>query len=335
MIAQLTAGIAWVGLLVVVPVTAQAADNFLQRLEFRTYLDSVSEEHGLERERLDDLFSGVSPEQQVIDLMSRPAEKTLTWADYRPIFLNTQRIEAGQAFVKAHRVILDQAEERYGVPAEIIAAIIGVETYYGRIMGRFSVLESLATLAFDYPKRAEFFRRELTEFILLGDLEGWNHKTIKGSYAGAMGMPQFISSSYREYAVDFDDDGQRDLFDSLADIIGSVAYYLKRHGWIEDAPVAEQWMPENGIDAALRSLVSDELKPQVPATRVRELGFSTEHQDHSSADDRRLSVMTFKGRPTEELWVGYNNFYAITRYNHSRLYALAVYQLAQAIKSTS
>jgi membrane-bound lytic murein transglycosylase B len=335
MIAQLIAGIALAGLVLVVPVGAQAADNFLARQEFRTYLDSISEDHGLERDRLDELFSGVSPEQQVIDLISRPAEKTLTWADYRPIFLNTQRIEAGQVFVKSHRDILDRAAERYGVPAEIIAAIIGVETYYGRIMGRFPVLESLATLAFDYPKRATFFRRELTEFLLLGDLEGWNHKAIKGSYAGAMGMPQFISSSYREYAVDFDDDGQRDLFVSLADIIGSVAYYLKRHGWIEHAPVAEQWIPENGIDDAMRSLVSSELKPQVQSTRIRELGFSTEHPDLSNADDQRLSVMTFKGKSTEELWVGYNNFYAITRYNHSRLYALAVYQLAQAIKSTS
>lgn len=202
-------------------------------------------------------------------------------------------------------------------------------------MGRFVVLESLATLAFDFPKRAGFFRKELTEFILLGDLEGWRHRDVKGSYAGAMGMPQFISSSYREYAVDFDENGVRDLFASHADIIGSVANYLKRHGWTENAPVAEQWIPENGIDEATRALVSESLKPQVDAARVRALGFSSEQLDQGAIDQHRLSVMTFNGDTAEELWVGYKNFYAITRYNHSRLYALAVFQLAQAIKSAS
>lgn len=312
--------------------SARADDSYLKRAEVRAYLDTVAKEHDLDRNRLAGLFSRLTPDQKVLDLISRPAEKTLTWKEYRPIFLTPQRIAAGVAFVEEHTELLERAEQEYGVPAEIIAAIIGVETFYGKITGTFAVLEALATLAFDYPRRAEFFRKELTEFILLAEGEDWPVASVKGSYAGAMGMPQFIASSYRQYAVDFDSDGERDLFTSPADIIGSVANYLDRHGWIESAPVAEQWLPADGISRAMSDLVTESLLPSHDAQTLRDLDFASEQLDQGTAGGQKVSVMVLNGADSEELWVGYANFYVITRYNHSRLYAMAVFQLADAIR---
>lgn len=314
---------------------ARASDNYLQRAEVRDYLDSLADEHGLNRNRLAGYFSRLSPQQDVLDLISRPAERTLTWKEYRPIFLTTERIEAGAAFFSEHSELLELAEKRFGVPTEIITAIIGVETFYGRITGTFGVLEALTTLGFDYPRRADFFRQELTEFILLSNQEEWDVAAVKGSYAGAMGMPQFIASSYRQYAIDFDNDGERDLFGSTADIIGSVANYLNLHGWIESAPVAERWLPANGISRAMRDLVTASLSPSHDAQILLDLGFDSDQLEKGTAGGRELSVMVFNGTDLEELWVGYTNFYAITRYNHSRLYAMAVFQLADAIRSAS
>jgi membrane-bound lytic murein transglycosylase B len=150
-----------------------------------------------------------------------------------------------------------------------------------------------------------------------------------------MGMPQFIASSYRQYAVDFDNDGERDLFTSLADIVGSVAHYLKRHGWVEDSPIAEPWIPAEGINNAIRDLVSESLKPVVDVDIVRTLGFDSAQLEQGTEKGRLLSVMTYDGEASEEVWIGYKNFYVITRYNHSRLYAMAVYQLAEAIGNSS
>lgn len=314
---------------------SSATERFLQRAEIRDYLDTISKEHELDRNRLSGLFSRLTVQQGVLDLISRPAEKTLTWKDYQPIFINAQRINAGKQFYEEYRDLLEQAQQQYGVPAEIIAAIIGVETYYGRVTGKYGVLESLATLAFNYPRRAEFFRKELTEFILLSEFEGWATLDVDGSYAGAMGMPQFIASSYRQYAVDFDGNGERDLFNSVPDIVGSVANYLKKHGWVEGHPIAEQWKPPGGIDDSMRVLVAESLKPMIEAASVQSLGFESEQLEKGSEKGRLLSVMTFEGKQSEELWIGYANFYAITRYNHSRLYALAVFQLAEAIVNAS
>ncbi|MFK7891586.1 MAG: lytic murein transglycosylase B [Granulosicoccus sp.] len=312
-----------------------AAEGFLQRAEVREYLDEIAIEHELNRNRLSGLFARLQYQQKAIDLITRPAERTLTWKDYRPIFLTDERISAGRVFYEENQALLTRTEQRYGVPAEIIAAIIGVETYYGRITGNFAVMETLATLAFDFPRRAAFFRKELTEFILLTNEEEWNPAEILGSYAGAMGMPQFIASSYRQYAVDFDEDGTRDLFTSLEDITGSVGHYLKRHGWVAGAPVAERWEPEKGINNGMRALVAESLKPMVEATTLENLGFTSTQLTQATEEGKRLSVMTFDAEPSEELWIGYQNFYAITRYNHSRMYALAVFQLAEAIRNAS
>jgi len=305
--------------------TAASAETYGERESVQRYLDQVSKEHAIPRQTLQTVFNQIEPQQKVLDAISRPAEKTLTWAQYRPIFIKTKRIEAGKAFMREYAEPLARAESIYGVPANVITAIIGVETYYGRITGKYGVLEAVATLAFDYPPRSKFFKKELTEFLVLSHAEGWDMTQIKGSYAGAMGWPQFISSSYRRYAVDFDGDGKRDLLGSTVDAIGSVANYLSEHGWRSGGLVAEVWQVSGDKAAQAGKLVTKSLKPSVAPTRLKKMGFS--------ADTKKLvSVMQFEGEKGQETWVGYPNFYAITRYNHSRLYALAVYQLSQAVQ---
>lgn len=311
----------------------ESSARFLERDSVRSYIAEFSKEHDIDANRLSGMFVRLSSQQSILDAISRPAERTLTWREYRPIFLTDKRTDDGKAFLAEHSELLQRAEAEFGVPAEIITAIIGVETSYGRITGSYKVLEALATLSFDYPPRAEFFRSEMEEFILLSELEGWDTVSVKGSYAGAMGMPQFISSSYREYAIDFDNDGKRDLFNSDADIIGSVANYLARHGWVKSAPIAERWqLTDTTLSDEVRELVRTSLKPAVGADTIRALGFDTPALEQATAPNKLLSVMTMQGADTEEIWVGYPNFYAITRYNHSRLYAMAVFQLAQTIR---
>ena len=307
------------------------AENYLQRADVRAYIESVAEERDLDKNLLAGLFVKLTKQQDILDAISRPAERTLTWKEYRPIFITEKRIVEGIAFTQEYRTLLDRATEVYGVPANVIAAIIGVETFYGRITGKYTVLESLATLAFDYPPRATFFKKELSEFLELSFAEGWASDEVLGSYAGAMGVPQFISSSYRHYAVDFDGDGQRDLFGSMADIVGSVANYLSTHGWLRNAPIAESWLAPAGSREAARKLVTKSLKPSHGATVVRNLGFSTNELARGTEKGRKLSVMTMNGQAGEEFWIAYQNFYVITRYNHSRLYALAVFQLSEAL----
>lgn len=308
-----------------------SAENYLQRSDVREYVKELGDETGIDQNYLSGLFVRLFPQQGILDAISTPAERTLTWREYRPIFLTDKRIREGQNFMAENRALLQRASETYGVSPHIIAAIIGVETFYGRITGKHGVLESLATLAFDYPPRAKFFKRELTEFLVLATSEGWPADKVLGSYAGAMGMPQFISSSYREYAVDFDDDGKRDLFGSTADVIGSVANYLAVHGWVKNAPVAERWI--SGLDdkAAVRALVTKSLKPAHTAELVTQTGFKSSRIKRATRGNELVSVMTMNGQKAEEFWVGYQNFYVITRYNHSRMYALAVYQLARAL----
>lgn len=315
--------------------TEEKAARYIERKSVKDYIQEISREHDLDVDRLTGLFTNLERQQSILDAISRPAERTLTWQDYRPIFVTQKRIDGGKAFLNEHSALLKKAEDEFGVPATIITAIIGVETYYGRITGSYGVLEALATLSFDYPRRAAFFSKEMTEFILLSEAEGWDTVNVKGSYAGAMGMPQFIASSYTEYAIDFDDDGKRDLFSNHADIIGSVGNYLARHGWVDSAPITERWAPGEGITQPMRGLVRESLSPAIDASAVKALGFDTPQLEHGTRSDRKLSVMSMAGELGDELWVGYRNFYAITRYNHSRLYAMAVFQLAEAIGAST
>jgi membrane-bound lytic murein transglycosylase B len=314
------------GLLLLVSSTTLQADehSFLQRPEVQEYIRAVSSEHGLDQHRVAGLFADIKPRPGVLEAISRPAERVLNWRDYRPIFMTRKRMLAGQQFMREHRDVLQRAEQQYGVPASVIAAVIGVESWFGRAKGKVPALESLATLAFDYPPRASFFRHELTEFLQLTDEEGWDALAVRGSYAAAMGMPQFIASSYRRYAVDFNDDGERDLFSSMDDVIGSVANYFAEHGWRRGQPIAAEWLGAGKPHEAITGLLREPLEPEIAPLALRELGFPAE-------GDQPVSVMRLMGKGGEETWVGYTNFYTITRYNHSRLYAMAVFQLSREL----
>lgn len=303
-----------------------AAEPFLTRDEVRQYIADISEEHQLDPYRLANLFAAVGPKQSILDAIAKPAEKALTWAQYRPIFIKQKRVNDGRAFMKKYAEELARAEATFGVPANIITAIIGVETFYGKVTGKHAVLRALATLGFDYPPRAKFFKSELTAFLILSQEENWDPLTVKGSYAGAMGWPQFISSSYREYAIDFDQDGATDLFDSVPDAIGSVANYLKRHGWKANAPIVEPLLLSAANAKATKKLIRKSLKPVVSPKTLANLG-------HEVNQDAPVSVMVMNGKTGEETWVGYTNFYVITRYNHSALYALAVFQLSEQLRA--
>lgn len=287
------------------------------------FIAEMADRHGFEPEPLQALFDQAELRPSVIARISRPAE-ALPWHSYRKIFLTDARSEAGAGFWAAHADTLAAAEARFGVAAETIVAIIGVETYFGRHTGTDLVLESLATLAFDYPPRAGFFRGELEQLLLLCRDEGFDPAALQGSYAGAMGLPQFIPSSYRRLAIDFDGDSQRDLFHSPADAIGSVANYLARSGWQPGESVA---VPARVQGNAHGELLQQGLKPSVTLAELRGLGVSPA----SPANASKAALLTLEAEQGREFWLGFNNFYAITRYNRSPLYAMAVRDLGREI----
>ena len=301
-----------------------ADTRFIEKADVQGFVEMMVGEHGFDRQELTELFGSIGPVQSVIDRISRPAERTLKWFEYRRIFLSDKRIAAGRQFALDHAALLESAESQFGVPAEIIVAIIGVETFYGRITGKDPALASIATLAFDYPRRATFFRRELKEFLLLARDESLDVATIKGSYAGAMGMPQFISSSYRAYAIDFDKDGRRDLWSSTADVIGSVANYFVAHGWRPGEPVAERAYPDS---VAYRRLLKSKRKPQLTKDDLASVGLKPRESGSG-----KMTLMELRQKKIVELWIGHHNFYVITEYNHSKLYAMAVLDLAVEIR---
>jgi membrane-bound lytic murein transglycosylase B len=284
----------------------------------------MSAKHGFDQTQLSALLTEVEYQQSIIDAISRPAEGK-PWHQYRPIFVNDARATEGVKFWEENQELLTRAEQSYGVPPEIIVAIIGVETRYGRHAGRYSVVDALSTLAFGYPKRAAFFRQQLEEFLLLIKEEGLSARDSLGSYAGAMGKPQFIPSSYRAYAVDFDGDGKRDLLNNNADVIGSVAAYFNRHGWTPGKPITGK---AKGVTAAHQHFIDAGMKPSISIATLQQAGIVA---DAPAAPDALASLIRLEGESADEHWLGLDNFYVITRYNHSNLYAMAVYQLSQEI----
>ena len=262
---------------------------------------------------------------EVLDAISRPAEAK-PWHAYRPIFLTETRIAKGVDFWKAERAALGRAEDIYGVPPEIIVAIIGVETLYGERVGRIRVLDSLVTLGFRYPRRSDFFLSELRHFLLLARDEGLDPLVVKGSYAGAMGVPQFISSSYRNYAVDFNGDGRKDLISSTVDAIGSVANYLNRHGWQRGGEIAVAAEIDGDDYNELPALGT---KPKLTMTELSRRGVRALGEVDAES---RAALIELEQKNGTEFWLVLDNFYAITRYNHSELYAMAVTQLAWKIR---
>ena len=294
--------------------------------EVNAFAQYMHKKHGFTEDYVKMILGQVEVRQAILDAMSRPAESK-DWYQYRPIFIEQKRIKQGVQFWLENEETLRRAEEKYQVPAEIIVAIIGVETRYGRVMGNFPVIDAIATLAFHYPKRGAFFAGELEQYFVLAREQGWDLQKPKGSYAGAMGMGQFIPTSYRHYAVDFDGDGKVNLFDNVADAIGSVANYFHVHGWRMGEPVAEYLpMPDANL---VKQFGNKSLKPQFTLGAMKQAGL--EYQG-PLADKDIAGIYTFKQATKEDYWLGFHNFYVITRYNRSPLYAMAVHQLSLEIK---
>ncbi|WP_369958674.1 lytic murein transglycosylase B [Pseudomonas benzenivorans] len=289
------------------------------------FVAEMTRDYGFADEQLHQLFAQVERKQSIIDAISRPAEKVKPWSAYRPIFITEARITRGVEFWKQHQATLERAEQEYGVPAQVIVAIIGVETFYGGNTGGYRVADALSTLAFDYPPRAPFFRKELREFLMLAREEQVDPLSVTGSYAGAMGLPQFMPSSFRAYAVDFDGDGKINIWSNPVDAIGSVASYFKRHGWQPGGAVASR---ASVTGAQAEQGLSPGLDPVHKVGELRALGWSS-----ADALDDGLAVTAFRleGAEGAEYWLGLPNFFVITRYNRSVMYAMAVNQLAELL----
>jgi len=305
---------------------AAPADDFASRPEALEFAREFAAESDFTESELLAILAQAEYQQEVIDSITRPAERTLTWANYQDIFLTDERTALGIEFMAEHDALLDEAYERYGVPPEIVTAILGVETMYGTITGDYRVLDALATLTFDYPPRAPFFRGQLKAFIDLVHQEEVEAASLMGSYAGAMGWGQFISSSYLNYAVDFDGDGYRDIWNNPADAIGSIANYLAEHDWERDAGILYR-IEAAGAPASLFN-VSLEPIHTAPVLEAMGLGAVPEEIDR----EELLAPIRLEGKQGEEFWLGLHNFYVITRYNISELYAMAVYQLSESLR---
>lgn len=279
--------------------------------------------HHFDPKELSTLFDAVQVKEEIINRISKPAEG-LPWYKYRKIFLTEARIDEGVKFWQQNEKILSNVAHQYGVPSEIIVAILGVETSYGKHTGKHRVIDALATLAFEYPPRTKFFQDELENFLLLCREERINPLTPTGSYAGAMGVPQFMPSSYRAYATDFDQDQHRDIWQNTSDVIASVSHYFVKHGWQKNQPVAFVVQDKTSQNA----LNYDSLKPNL---RIAGLQSNLNEISRALPLDTKVKLLLLKQEYDDELWMTLENFYVITRYNHSPLYAMAVYQLSQAI----
>ncbi|MCW8887573.1 MAG: lytic murein transglycosylase B [Gammaproteobacteria bacterium] len=309
-----------------VSLAATKTTSQFEQKQIDQFIDEMVKEHQFDPIKLRGIFAKAEKKQTILDAISRPAEGK-PWHEYRPIFMTESRIREGIKFIKKNRQILEAAEKKYGVPASIITAIIGVETRYGRFRGNYRVLDALSTLSFAYPKRAKFFRGQLKEFLIMAREEEMDPLKPLGSYAGAMGQPQFIPSSFRSYAIDFDGDGRRDLWDNMDDIIGSVANYFSRHNWRAGEAIITRAKVSG---TAPESLLKGGYKPSFKAEKLHahKIGGA-----ESIPADREVALIALEHKQGHEYWIGFHNFYVITRYNHSPLYAMAVYQLSEAIRS--
>lgn len=312
-----------------------AAVSLHDHPELRGLIDNLAERNGFDRAALRQLFAEARLLPEVVTAIERPRE-ALPWPDYRRGFVTEDRIRNGVRYWRAHRRTLARAERDYGVPAELIVAIIGVESHYGDHRGAYTVLDALLTLTLEYPPRREFFRHELDEFLLLTRELKLDAGRVKGSYAGALGIPQFIPSSYRRYAVDFDGDAQRDLFRNSDDAIGSVANFLKRHGWAAGQPVVDPARVEGPRDALPEPSGAE---PVLTLHQWLDRGVVPKRDSTAAApparfdDERAAALIALRGESGPLYHLGYNNFYVITRYNRSHNYAMAVYELARMIRN--
>jgi peptidoglycan lytic transglycosylase B len=313
------------------------AQSYARRADVRAFVDELVREQRFARRELSRVFEAARYQPRVVAAMERPIVEPPKWFEYAPQFLTPERIEGGVAYFRAHQHELERAEREYGVPPDIVVAIIGIETYYGRHLGSYRVIDALTTLAFDYPRRATFFKGELKEFLRMTREQGISPLAPKGSFAGAMGVPQFMPGSYRRYAIDFDGDGHADLWRSGPDVVGSVAHYLARHDW---EPGGLVLLPAT-IDDAGRDAVLHRLDGGISERRASAAWESDGVRADvlpSEAPSGDLGLLMLEEAPADgderaSYWIACPNFFVITRYNRSRLYAAAVWHLAQAIKA--
>jgi membrane-bound lytic murein transglycosylase B len=297
-----------------------------QRADIQKFIDQMVSQHAFEKQALLKLFKQVKLQKRVEKAIASPAEAK-PWYKYRAIFLTDSRADGGVKFWQENASVLAETEKRFGVPPEIITAIIGVETRYSKHTGGFRVIDSLTTLAFNYPKRSKFFRKELEQFLLLCQEEKVNPLDLTGSYAGAMGIPQFMPSSFRHYAADFEGDGRKDIWKNTADVIASVANYFTIHGWKQGEAIT---FPVSVQGNQYQKIIGKTLKPKQTLGALQAHGVVLGNNHLPLETPARLLSLQQKGH-TEE-WAVLSNFYVITRYNHSDHYAMAVYQLSEEIK---
>jgi membrane-bound lytic murein transglycosylase B len=303
--------------------------------EHQVWVSELSSQYDLSEQVLTDAIGQANLDQNVLTKIQTPWEKK-PWYKYAPIFITDSRINQGVEFWKLHEATLAKAEQEYGVPAQVIVAIMGVETFYGKYKGNIPVLDSLYTLGFNYPARGQFFRQEFAQYIQLSKQQGWALRDINGSYAGAMGLGQFISSSYRHYGVDFSGDGTIDMINDPVDAIGSIANYFSKHHWHDSAPVA---YPVTVNPAEAEALLTSSLKITQTWSELKAAGITLNSADERVAkiiidDESPAKLLKLQQLDRDEYWIYLDNFYTITRYNHSPLYAMAVFQLSEKIKQT-
>ena len=312
-------------ILVIAFFTSQSIhSDYSENDETVEFIDYMAQKHGYEKSYLEAIFQRAKYQERVVRIMNRQPEGTMTWERYRGIMVNESRISAGKEFIKTHKQDLKRAEEIYGVPAEIIASIIGIETRYGRIKGNIRVIDSLSTLAFDYPRRSKFFKVQLEEFLLLSREENFNLEEIEGSIAGAMGYGQFMPDSYRDYAVDFDNDGVRDILNNPIDAIGSVANFLNKKGkWKPNVPIA---MRAKAISEVKE--ITSSFKPYMTEIELEEFGLEATEIIPSNLKFVPISLNLEDGY---EYWLGFDNYQSISRYNRSKLYVMAVFEFSNSL----
>ncbi len=323
----LTALAPLLGAAVATPAALVAPTPFdVSRPEISAFITQAAARTGLASAEIEALLAQAQSQPAILDAMSRPAERVLPWWQYRARFLEAQRIKAGVQFWELHHDLLARIERERGVPAEYLVAIVGIETSYGRVMGRYRVLDALATLGFDYPPRAEYFRKELEQFLLMTREEQLDPLVVRGSYAGAMGAPQFMPSSYRRYAVDADNQGRRDLWTDWSDVLASVANYFIENGWQAGEPV----LADTAVDHDRDDPMGFQLALGETLGSIRARGYAVQ----ATLPDSAPAMLVPAEQEESMSWrVGFTNFFVITRYNRSPRYAMAVHDLAQALRA--
>ncbi len=326
--------------------------NYSDHPEAKEVIEILINEHGFDENYVTQILKTAKKQEKILRSMSSPAEFTWTWDRYRKLFLEEKRISNGIKFIQEHSALFDRVEDQFGVPREIITSILGVETRYGKVKGSYRVLDSLATLGFDFPRRSKFFKSELIQFFILTRENNLDINSVQGSYAGAMGYGQFISSSYRAYAIDYDGDGYADLFNSVPDAVASIANYLKKHGWkregtivkrVELNKVSKTYKHQNNSDKYIPLRFTEGIEEKYIVEEGDSLSSISISHDLELMDLMSLNNIKDKNliksgqiillnKPKDLYFIGDDNFIAITKYNRSHFYAKAVYDLSLEFK---